>query len=295
MSEPNSNALRGRKALITGGNRGLGLEIAQAYVAAGASVLLCARDAGLLEAAGRELAAAAYGGQAVRWAPGDVTDPARMAAVVEEAIRELGGLNVLVANAGVYGPFGAIEDVDWAEWVKAIEINLYGSVIPIRAVLPHFKASRYGKIIQVSGGGATNPLPRISAYAASKAAVVRFAETLAEECRGLGIDVNAIAPGALNTRLLDDVLTAGPDKVGADFFARAMRQKEEGGVPLQRGAELAVFLASARSDGITGKLISAVWDNWPDWPDHLKELSHGDVYTLRRITGRDRGADWGDK
>jgi NAD(P)-dependent dehydrogenase (short-subunit alcohol dehydrogenase family) len=295
MSKPDSNELRGRKALITGGNRGLGLEIARAYVAAGASVMLCARDAALLEAAGRELAAAVQDGQAVRWASADVTDPARMAAVVEEAIRELGGLSVLVANAGVYGPFGSIEDVDWAEWARAVEINLYGSVIPIRAVLPHFKASRYGKIIQVSGGGATNPLPRISAYAASKAAVVRFAETLAEECRGVGIDVNAIAPGALNTRLLDDVLTAGPDKVGADFFARAMRQKEEGGVPLQRGAELAVFLASARSDGITGKLISAVWDNWPDWPDHLQELSRSDVYTLRRITGRDRGADWGDK
>ena len=162
-------------------------------------------------------------------------------------------------------------------------------------MLPHFKASGYGKIIQISGGGATNPLPRISAYAASKAAIVRFAETLAEECSGTGVDVNSIAPGALNTRLLDDVLAAGPDRVGTEFFARAVRQKEEGGVPLVRGAELAAFLASAASDGITGKLISAVWDNWRGWPDHLQDLRRSDAYTLRRIVGRDRGLDWGDK
>ncbi len=106
-------------------------------------------------------------------------------------------MHVLVNNAGVYGPLGSIEEIDWQAWVQAIEINLFGSILMCRALLPHFKSSRYGKIVQLSGGGATNPLPRISAYAASKAAVVRFAETLAEEVRENGIDVNAIAPGAL--------------------------------------------------------------------------------------------------
>jgi NAD(P)-dependent dehydrogenase (short-subunit alcohol dehydrogenase family) len=295
MSKSNQTALTGRVAIVTGGNRGLGQAIARAYVEAGASVMLCARDAGRLDAAGRELAVLASAGQAVRWRPADVTDPLQVAAVVEEAIRDLGGLQALVSNAGVYGPFGPIEEVDWTEWVKAIEVNLYGSVIPIRAVLPHFKAEGYGKIIQISGGGATNPLPRISAYAASKAAIVRFAETLAEECKDTGIDVNSIAPGALNTRLLDEVLAAGPDRVGTKFFARAVQQREEGGVPLVRGAELAVFLASAASDGITGKLISAVWDPWPFTPDRARELLASDIYTLRRITERDRGLDWTDK
>jgi 3-oxoacyl-[acyl-carrier protein] reductase len=162
-------------------------------------------------------------------------------------------------------------------------------------VLPHLKAQRYGKIIQLSGGGATNPMPRISAYAVSKAAIVRFAETLAEEVRGTGIDINSIAPGALNTRMLDEVLEAGPDKVGKDFYERALKQRDNGGVPLQRGADLAIFLASRASDGITGKLISAVWDNWEHWPEHLDKLSGSDVYTLRRIVGRDRGFEAGDK
>jgi NAD(P)-dependent dehydrogenase (short-subunit alcohol dehydrogenase family) len=288
--------LAGRVALVTGANRGLGLEIARALVNAGASVMLCARDSAQLDAAGRELnKAATRTGQGVRWKPVDVTDPSQVAALVQQTIGDLGGLHVLVNNAGVYGPFGTIEKIDWAEWVKAIEINLYGSVNPIRAVLPHFKSQKYGKIIQLSGGGATNPLPRISAYAASKAAIVRFAETIAEECRGLGIDVNSIAPGALNTRLLDDVLEAGPEKVGADFFDRAQRQKQEGGVPTEVGASLALFLASAASDGISGKLISAVWDDWRAWPDHLSDLQGSDAYTLRRIAGRDRGFGWGDK
>jgi 3-oxoacyl-[acyl-carrier protein] reductase len=171
---------------------------------------------------------------------------------------------------------------------------LFGSVLMTRAMLPHFKSNRYGKIVQLSGGGATSPLPRISAYAASKAAVVRFAETLAEEVRGTGIDVNAIAPGALNTRLLDQVLEAGPASVGEDFYARSLMQKEKGGASLETATKLAAFLASSESDGITGKLISAVWDPWQDFPDHLKELAETDIYTLRRITPQERGMKWGE-
>jgi NAD(P)-dependent dehydrogenase (short-subunit alcohol dehydrogenase family) len=295
MEKSEARPLAGRAAIITGGNRGLGLELARAFVGAGASVFILGRDGTLLRAAAEELRRHARAGQVVAYRAADVSDESAMKAVGEQAIGEMGGLQVLVSNAGVYGPFGTIETVDWQKWLEAVSINLFGSVVAIRAVLPHFKARRYGKIIQLSGGGATNPLPRISAYAASKAAVIRLAETVAEECREFGIDVNAIAPGALNTRLLDEVLAAGPTQVGEVFFARAVKQKEEGGVPFARGVELAVFLASAASDGITGKLVSAVWDDWRAWPEHRDELGRSDAYTLRRITGRDRGFDWGDR
>jgi NAD(P)-dependent dehydrogenase (short-subunit alcohol dehydrogenase family) len=215
--------------------------------------------------------------------------------VVERTLGEFNHFEILVNNAGVYGPKGGIDDVAWDEWVDSLLINIAGSVNFARRVLPHFKQRRYGKIIQLSGGGATNPLPRISAYATSKAAVVRFAETLALEVQEFNIDVNSIAPGALNTRLLDEVLDAGPERVGADFFARAERQLAQGGTPLEVPAGLAVFLGSGKSDGITGKLISAVWDDWQAFPQHLEELKKSDVYTLRRIVGKDRGIDWGDK
>lgn len=286
-----SDVLRGRSAIITGANQGLGLEIARAYVAAGADVLVCARDAAKLEEAAEELRRT---GRKVVAEAADVSRPGEVARVVDRAIDEFGAVQILVNNAGVYGPLGRIDENDWNEWVRAIEINLYGSVLTCRALLPHFRAHRYGKIVQLSGGGATNPLPRISAYAASKAAIIRFAETLAEEVRGEGIDVNSIAPGPLNTRLLDEALAAGPERVGSDFFGRLLRQKEQGGAPLARGAALAVFLASAASDGITGKLLSAVWDPWEELPRHIGDLET-DVYTLRRIVPKDRGMTWGDK
>jgi 3-oxoacyl-[acyl-carrier protein] reductase len=287
--------LSGKKAIITGANRGFGLEIARKYVLAGADVMLCARTATLLKGVEAELRALAMSDQKIIAMVADVSVEAAVKAVVSEALAKLGGCHILVNNAGVYGPKGEIESVDWAEWLKAIEINVYGSILMCRAILPHLKAQGYGKVIQLSGGGATNPLPRISAYAVSKAAIVRFAETLAEEVRGTGVDVNAISPGALNTRMLDEILEAGPEKVGKAFYERSLKQKESGGAPLDRGADLAVFLASAASDGITGKLISAIWDDWEHWPEHVDELKSSDVYTLRRVTGRDRGFSWGDK
>ena len=290
-----NRVLQGRAAIVTGANQGLGAAIARAFVAQGASVLICARDMNLLEQARSDLAAQALPNQVVAAQAADVSCRADVNRLVATALQLFPRLHILVNNAGIYGPKGLIEDVDWDEWVKAIEINLYGSVLMCCAVLPHFKAHHYGKIIQLSGGGATNPLPRISAYAASKAAVVRFAETLAEEVREDHIDVNAIAPGALNTRLLEQVLEAGPEKVGQAFYERSIKQKAQGGAPLDKGANLAIFLASAASDGITGKLLSAVWDPWESLPEHLSELHKTDIYTLRRIVPKDRGLGWGDR
>jgi NAD(P)-dependent dehydrogenase (short-subunit alcohol dehydrogenase family) len=288
--------LKDRYAVITGANQGLGLEIAKTYAREGASVMLCARDAKLLERAAGEVSSLATGrSQKVIHAPCDVSRPEEVKALADKTFAEFPRLDILVNNAGIYGPMGAIEDVDWAEWTRAIDINLMGSILMCRAVLPRFKSQKYGKIIQLSGGGATNPLPFISAYAASKAAIVRFAETLAEETREFNIDVNSIAPGALNTRLLDEVLEAGPEKVGAGFHAKALKQKETGGAGLEAGAKLAAYLASAQSDGLTGKLISAVWDPWEDFSAHMKELKETDIYTLRRIVPSERGMGWGEK
>jgi 3-oxoacyl-[acyl-carrier protein] reductase len=291
----NNQNLVGKIAIITGANQGLGLEISKKYVMAGADVMLCARDATLLEKVQFDLNQFASPNQRILAQPCDVSIEAEVKYLFDQTIKSLGGYHILVNNAGIYGPKGLFESTDWTDWIKTIEINLYGPILMCRASLPHFKAQNYGKIIQLSGGGATNPLPMLSAYAASKAAIVRFTETLAEEVRGTGIDVNAMAPGALNTRLLEEVLQAGPDKVGSAFYDRSLKQKESGGSSLAKAADLALFLGSPDSDGITGKLISAVWDNWETWPSHLTELANNDVYTLRRIVGRDRGLAWGDR
>jgi len=284
--------LQGKRILITGASEGLGYAVAERCLVEGASVAICARSPERIERAGAGLRASAGAGQSVFATVADVSNPQQVKALVANAARELGGLDGLVNNAGIYGPKGLIEEVDWAEWARAIEINLMGTVLPCREVLPLFRSRGSGKIVNLSGGGATAPLPRISAYAASKAAVVRFTETLAEELRGTSIDANAVAPGALNTRLLDEVLAAGPDKVGKNFYDRALKQKADGGAGLEKGAALCAFLLSAASDGITGRLLSAVWDPWADLPARRAELAESDIYTLRRIVPKDRGRNW---
>jgi NAD(P)-dependent dehydrogenase (short-subunit alcohol dehydrogenase family) len=286
--------LQNRCAIISGASVGLGFEIAKKYLEAGASLMICARDEKMLDKSASALKKLAGVGQSVVALPADISKSRDVTALVDSALKEFGHLDVLVNNAGVVGPSGAIESVDWEEWIRTIEVNLLGSVLLSRAILPHFKQARRGKIIQLSGGGATKPMPMLSAYAASKAAVVRFAETLAEETRQHRIDVNAIAPGALNTRILDELLAAGPEKLGLALYQRSLQQMKDGGVPLCKGADLAVFLGSSASDGITGKLISAVWDPWESLPNHLADLNGTDVYTLRRIIPKDRDLPWGD-
>jgi 3-oxoacyl-[acyl-carrier protein] reductase len=285
--------LADKVALVTGASQGLGYAIARSFVQEGARVLLCARTASDLEDAAERLTATAAPGAQAFAECADVSsedDIRRLAKIVEN---KFGKLDILVSNAGVYGPKGSIEEVSWDAWSQAISINLMGTVLCCRMFLPLLRRSVHGKILIISGGGATKPLPFLSAYAASKAAVVRFGETLAEELREANIDVNSVAPGALNTRLLDEVLSAGPEKVGQSFYEASLRQKESGGTPLERGAELCVYLASSESDGITGKLISAVWDPWADFASHRQELEKTDVYTLRRIVPGERGLPWG--
>jgi NAD(P)-dependent dehydrogenase (short-subunit alcohol dehydrogenase family) len=287
--------LRGRFALITGASQGLGAEIARQYVANGATVMLCARSADKLGDQQRMLAPLLDRDARIVTAVGDVGERRDVDAIFKQVRSEFPRLDILVNNAGIYGPMGNIEDVSWEDWIDAIRINLLGLVYVSRTAMPIFRSQRYGKIINVSGGGAANPMPAITAYAASKAGAVRFTESLALECKDDHIDVNAIAPGALVTRMMNQLLEAGPDKVGKKFYDRMKKIADEGGTPLDVGAALCVFLGSSESDGITGKLIAAQWDRWEDWPRHLEELNDSDVYTLRRITGRDRNKEWGDR
>lgn len=283
--------LQNINALITGASQGLGKAIATHFLQEGAHVVLCARSEKDLAATRDELAGR-FPGQTVLARTCDVSNETQVNGLVAFAQEKLGSVQALVLNAGVYGPMGPTESVSLEEWRRAIDINLFGVLLPCRAIIPHFKKANRGKIVILSGGGATNPLPNISSYAASKAAVVRLMETLAEELRPFHVDVNAIAPGALATRLVDEVLAAGPEKVGAAFFEKNKTWKANGAVPLDLGASLAVHLASAESDGITGKLISAQWDPWKDLQKHREELARSDIYCLRRIVPEDRGKKW---
>ncbi len=290
-----SRDLEGRSAIITGGSRGLGYAIAEAYLRHGANVMICARTADEVMAARDRLAGLASTDQVVAAMPADISVAGDVERLVSTALAALPGLEILVNNAGIVGPIGPAEQADWGDWRRAVEVNLFGPVLMCRTVVPHLRRRHYGKILQISAGGATAPDPQFSAYAASKAAVVSFAATLAEELRDDGIDVNSIAPGGLATRLNEEKLAAGPERLGEAVYRQLQKRRQEGGTPLSLGAELAVFLGSAASDGITGKIISAVWDDWRTLADRLEELRNSDVYTLRRVMPRDRGFSWGGK
>jgi 3-oxoacyl-[acyl-carrier protein] reductase len=279
--------LTGYNTLVTGGSQGLGRHIVEAFLAEGASVVFCARTGDDLNRTQAALTPRLQPGQQLIGVTCDVSDPASVAALFARAAG-LGRLHAVVNNAGIYGPMGPTEDVALAEWTQAWQVNVTGTLLVCQHALRAMKPHRSGRIINISGGGATNPMPRLAAYAATKAAVVRLTETLAEEYRSDGIMVNAVAPGALSTRLTQQVLAAGPERVGADFFAKNKKWAEEGAVDPRLGAGLCVYLASAESEGITGKLISAQWDPWKDLQKFRDELK-GDIYTLRRIVPEDRG------
>jgi NAD(P)-dependent dehydrogenase (short-subunit alcohol dehydrogenase family) len=289
--------LNGRSALVTGASRGLGLSIAKALARNGADVFLSARSGEDLSKALVEVKEVTLkSSQQILQAAADISNPDEVKRLVEKVLGAFSSLTILVSNAGVYGTMGRIEDVDWREFTKAIEINLYGPILLARNLVPHFREQGYGKIIQLSGGGATNPLPRLESYAASKVAVVRLMESLALDLSDYRVDVNSIAPGLMDTRMLDQILEAGPEAVGLAYYNRMLESREKNKcIDLEIPTNLCLFFSSKSSDGITGKLISAVWDNYEEWPNYIERLSNTDLYTLRRIIGRDRGCDWGDK
>lgn len=278
--------------LITGASQGLGKEIARSCLAEGANVMLCARDATALDETVRTLSEATGAGARIHSMTADVRNPEAVEKLAEESVARLTNFTGVVNNAGIWGPKGRIEEIPWQDWQYAIEVNLFGTVHVCRNVVPVFRKRGYGKIVNLSGGGATAPMPYLSAYAASKAAVVRFTETLAGEVRDARIDVNALAPGALNTAMLTELLAAGPEKIGRDHYERALKQKASGGASMTRAAALCVHLLSSETDGITGRLLSAQWDPWEQFDTFREKLLASDVYTLRRITPVDRGFDW---
>lgn len=277
--------LKGKNAVITGASRGLGKAIATEFVKQGANVLICARDLNQLKETRAELLE--YGTD-VFILRVNVSDRRGLDRLYNTAIFYFDKVDILVNNAGIYGVKGLVEDVDWGEWVQTIQTNLMSVVYLCKLFIPHFRKNGSGKIINISGGGAANPRPYFSAYSTSKAGVVRFSESIAEELRGSGVDVNCVAPGALNTSMLEEVLIAGEEKVGKEYYKKALLQKETGGASMKTAAELVVFLASNESDGITGKLLSSVWDDWKNLTKHIEEIKNKDIYTLRRILPDDR-------
>jgi NAD(P)-dependent dehydrogenase (short-subunit alcohol dehydrogenase family) len=264
--------------LLTGASQGIGKALAQNLAQAGAVIGLVARNEAALRELARDLRE--KGGRAMAL-PADVTCPEAVLQVIQRAESELGPLEVLINAAGVQAPIGLFADNELEAWEYAFKVNLFGAVRVIHRVLPHMIARGRGKIINFSGGGATAPRPHFSAYAASKSALVRFTETLAIELKPHNIQVNSVAPGAINTRMLEEVLAAG-ERSGEEY-RQAQERKESGGTPVALVCELVKFLASPASGSLTGKLISAPHDPWREWAGKAETLNVSPMFTLRRL------------
>jgi len=261
-------------ALITGGSQGIGYVMAEAFGKAGYSLAICSRTDKDVKNAGAKLRASGF--ECIEFAL-DVSDTQVVAEKVAAVATQLGRIDVLVNCAGVYGPIGPLEENDEMEWESAIMINLCGTAYCTRAVIPIMKAQRKGSIINMAGAGVGGDIkPNFSSYVTSKFAVCGFTEAVSRELEGTGVRINAISPGAINTRLLDQVLKSG-EKAGR-FYQESLKQKESGGTDPRLAAEFAVFLSSKEASHINGKTLSAVWDTREKLASPGKSL-----YTLRRI------------
>lgn len=285
------SSLNNLNCLITGASRGFGAQLAESFWEAGANLMLLARSQDDLGKIVQSLQKKT--GQKVEFIAADLSKLSALDSIINETRKRFPSLDVLVNNAAVQGPVGRIWQNDWQAWQNSFQLNLFAPVALCRLCVPWMKEQYHGKIINISGGGGTGPRPNVSAYATAKAALIRFSETLAEETREFGLDVNCIAPGAMNTSMMDMLMAAGRDAAGAKEYEQARNVRDQGGSDPARAAALCVYLASRASDGITGKIISAIWDPWEAFHEHAADLRRTDVYTLRRIVPKDRGLAWG--
>ncbi len=271
--------------VVTGSSTGIGRALVERLLARGDQVWGIARSEQSDFAARHAARFVASRADVANWAH------------VESAAKDIAAkwphVDALVTCAGLQGEIGRTLAADAQRWSATVRANLDGTFYAIRALAPLLeKAPRRAKIVCFSGGGATKPRAQFSAYGSSKTAVVRLIETIAEEERGRPLDINAVAPGAINTRLTDEVIALGANVVGEAEFAAAKKQKATGGASLDKATGLVEWLLSPASDGISGRLLSAPWDPWPTLGNHTKELAASDIYTLRRIVPEERGKTW---
>jgi NAD(P)-dependent dehydrogenase (short-subunit alcohol dehydrogenase family) len=271
-----SDSIQGRSVLVTGAGRGIGKRLAMGFALAGAKVGLLARTEAELDLTKLEIEQA--GGTAIK-IRADVRQPDELATAVNRMMSTFGELHVLIAAAGIPGPIGPLLSTKSKAWNETIETNLIGMVNSCRAALPPMVEKRSGKVIAIVGNGAALARPNFSAYAASKAAVVRFAECLAEEMSDHNVQVNTIVPGGAYTYMTDEILHAGEAKAGRKEVEEAEHIRITGGIAPDKQIQLALFLASERANHISGKLIY-VSDDWKRFErDNMKP----EMYTLRRM------------
>ncbi|MCX6253818.1 MAG: SDR family NAD(P)-dependent oxidoreductase [Bacteroidia bacterium] len=285
-----NNEFRKKNIVLTGATGGLGSFLSKEFFKRGANLLLIGRNEQKLQSLANELNNCKDCDQNIELACIDLSKR-NIESEIASAMEKIHSIDILINNAATHGPVGVVWENEKILWEKAFQVNFYAPFELIRCVIPKMIKNNTGKIINIAGGGATANRPYFSSYAIAKTALVRLTELVAEELKGYNIQVNAISPGTMPTNLLKEILGFSEETIGKKEIESAKKSLKEKG-SIKRAANLCIFLASDKSNGITGKLISAVWDPWPNIIRHQEELNSSDIYTLRRIVPEDRSKKW---
>jgi 3-oxoacyl-[acyl-carrier protein] reductase len=255
-----------RVALVTGASKGIGAVVATRLAASGYRVAAVARSTVQLEALAARTDALPL--------PLDVTDAQAVAVVVTRVESELGPISLLVNNAGLAGKGGVSWEHQPGDWWRVFEVNVLGTFLCSRAVMPGMVARRSGRVVNVSSGAALFPIDSEfgaainSAYLASKAAVIRFSEALAAEARPAGVSVFSISPGLVKTDMSAEAFADRWDD--PSFWT-----------PPELAADLIEFIASGALDGLSGRYIRAAVDDWRELPARAQEIVEHDLHAMR--------------
>ncbi len=264
--------------VITGASSGIGAALTKQLADDGHTLFVCARRAGRLDQV-------TQGGRIATPVVCDVGDADQVAEFADIVRNQAEKIDVLINCAGAYGAIGTVLEVDSEEWFATLRTNIFGSLVMIQQFVPLMDAADHPSVINFAGGGAFDPLPHFSAYAVSKAGIVRLTETLAKELAPKGIAVNALAPGFVATEIHDSTLMVGREKAGAKLYDLTKQKLQEGSVPIEIPVQCVRFLISENALGLTGKTLSASFDPWQseEFHHHIAAINDSPVYTMQRI------------
>ena len=267
----------GRIAFITGGGRGIGRAIAQAYAAEGARLALLSRTAAELEETAL-LVKKRFGAEPFT-VVADVSNREQLEQAVAQVLGHYGAIDVLVNNAGNSGPVGRVWDNDPDEWARTIAVHLMGVFYGCHLILPSMLKQNRGRIVNMSGVGG----PNTSAYDAAKTGIVNLTENLSLELKDTPITVNAISPGSIHTRMWEETRDLALAIGDHATYERAVQVTSGQGASIERAAELAVFLGSDECGVLSGRLIRAFADRFEEFPERVDDIMASEAYLLRRL------------
>jgi NAD(P)-dependent dehydrogenase (short-subunit alcohol dehydrogenase family) len=265
-----------KSIVITGASSGFGAAFARALADDGHNLFICARRTD-------RLADVAGNRKNIFYAPCDVANESEVGKFFGQIANREKSIDVLIHCAGVLGPLGTFDSVETAEWFFTLKTNLFGTYLVIREAVRLMRSEQQPRIVVLSGGGAFDPMPCVSAYGASKAATVRLVETLAVELKPRNIAINAVAPGFAATEIHQATLAAGRERAG-EHFDKTIDLMSKGSGSMDLAVDCIRYMISDGALKLSGKTISARFDPWgePEFDLRIEEIMACPLYTTQR-------------